>query len=161
MASRRKTLSISSINPGAFPLPVLSTIAVISAVLLAVASVDAGTPISAAAGKSSATVADTQLFIPASAHVSGALGTNWRTDLEIFNPGQSQASVTVALLKAGMSNTNPQTRTYTLDPGESIRFEDALQSVFGFDGAAAIRIVNTVGMAAVTSRTYNLTGSGT
>ena len=76
--------------------------------------------------KSSASVENSQLFIPASAHVSGALGTNWRTDLEIFNPGQAQASVTVALLKAGTSNTNPQTKTYSLDPGESIRFEDAL-----------------------------------
>lgn len=112
-------------------------------------------------GKSAAAISNTQLFIPASAHVSGALGTNWRTDLEIFNPGQSQSSVTVALLKAGISNHNPQTRTYTLDPGESRRFEDALMSIFGFDGAAAIRVVNNSGMAAVTSRTYNLTTGGT
>ena len=34
-------------------------------------------------------------------------------------------------------------------------------SIFGFDGAAAIRVVNTSGMAAVTSRTYNLTSGGT
>jgi hypothetical protein len=120
-------------------------------------------PATAALGaeKSAAAIENTQLFIPASAHVTGALGTNWRTDLEVFNPGQSPASVTVALLKAGMANTNPQTKTYNLEPGESMRFEDALMSVFNFDGAAAIRIVNTVGMAAVTSRTYNLTSSGT
>ena len=113
------------------------------------------------ANKSSAAIPNTQLFIPASAHVSGALGTNWRTDLEIFNPGQLQTSVTVALLKAGVSNHSPQTMTYTLDPGESRRFEDALMSIFGFDGAAAMRVVNNSGMAAVTSRTYNLTAGGT
>ena len=113
------------------------------------------------AEKNAAAIENSRLFIPASAHVSGALGTNWRTDLEIYNPGQSQASVTVALLRAQTSNSNPQTRTYTLDPGESLRFEDALMSIFGFDGAAALKLVNTTGMAAVTSRTYNLTSSGT
>ena len=59
------------------------------------------------------------------------------------------------------SNHNPQTRTYTLDPGEARRFEDALMSMFGFDGAAALRVVNTEGMAAITSRTYNLDPTGT
>lgn len=130
--------------------------------LLAVASVHAGTATAAPNGaKSSASISNTYLFIPASAHVSGALDTNWRTDLEIHNPGQAQASVTVALLKARTSNHNPDTRTYTLDPGESIRFQDALMSIFGFDGGAAIRVVNNTGMAAVTSRTYNLTTGGT
>ena len=111
--------------------------------------------------KSFAAIENTQLFIPASAHVSGVGDANWRTDLEIFNPGQTRASVTVALLKAKTSNHNPQTRSYTLDPGEALRFEDALMSIFGFDGGAAIRVVNTSGMAAVTSRTYNLQPDGT
>ncbi len=114
-----------------------------------------------AATKSSATVPDTVLFIPASAHVAGALGTNWRTDLELHNPGQAEATVTLSLLRARESNSTPSQRTYDLGPGESLRFEDVLTSVFGFDGAAALRITNDVGMVAVTSRTYNLTDDGT
>jgi len=138
-------------------IPSRRRMATICSVLLLVAL--AGT--APAADKSAAAIENSQLFIPASAHVSGALDTNWRTDLEIYNPGQSQASVTVALLKAGTSNQNPQTRTYTLDPGESRRFADALMSMFGYDGGAAIRVVNNTGMAALTSRTYNLTDDGT
>ncbi|HHQ48127.1 MAG TPA: hypothetical protein ENK19_04505, partial [Acidobacteria bacterium] len=30
------------------------------------------------------------LYVPAAAHVSGAHGTNWRTDLEIHNPGAGE-----------------------------------------------------------------------
>ncbi|TAM56957.1 MAG: hypothetical protein EPN53_00415, partial [Acidobacteria bacterium] len=37
--------------------------------------------------------------IPTGAHSTGALGTNWRTDLEVHNPGTTQASYTIALLK--------------------------------------------------------------
>ena len=114
----------------------------------------------ASTAKSSATVPGSVLFIPASAHVTGALGTNWRTDLELFNPGQAQATVTVSLLRAQQSNSNPSQQTYTLDPGESVRHEDVLTSVFGFDGSAAIMITNDSGMVAVTSRTYNLAECG-
>ncbi len=135
----------------------LQKMATVCALLLLVAAAAAAQ----GADKSFAAIENTQLFIPASAHVSGAGDANWRTDLEIFNPGQTRASVTVALLKAKTSNHNPQTRSYTLDPGEALRFEDALMSIFGFDGGAAIRVVNTSGMAAVTSRTYNLQPDGT
>jgi len=115
----------------------------------------------ASAMKSSASVPGSVLFIPASAHVTGALGTNWRTDLELYNPGQAQATVTVSLLRANQSNSNPSQQTYNLDPGESMRHEDVLTSVFGFEGAAALRVTNDSGMVAVTSRTYNLTDNGT
>jgi len=111
--------------------------------------------------KSSATVPGSVLFIPASAHVTGALGTNWRTDLELFNPGLAQATVTVSLLRAQQSNSNPSQQTYNLDPGESLRHEDVLTSVFGFEGSAALRVTIDIGMVAVTSRTYNLTDTGT
>jgi len=156
MASTLGKPTRSSTTLGTHSRTVRSVTIVAIAALLAVMTIQA-----CGQDKSSAAIPNTQLFIPASAHVSGALGTNWRTDLEIFNPGQSQSSVTVALLKAGVSNHNPQTMTYTLNPGESRRFEDALMSIFGFDGAAAIRVVNNSGMAAVTSRTYNLTTGGT
>jgi len=156
MASTTGHSSRTSTILGTHSRTVRSVTIVAIAALLAVMTIQA-----CGQGKSAAAIPNTQLFIPASAHVSGALGTNWRTDLEIFNPGQLQTSVTVALLKAGVSNHNPQTMTYTLDPGESRRFEDALMSIFGFDGAAAMRVVNNSGMAAVTSRTYNLTTGGT
>ncbi len=113
------------------------------------------------ARSSSSATAGSVLFIPGSAHVSGTSGTNWRTDLEVANPGDAQASFTVALLKRDQGNSSPSTKSFTLDGGKAVRYEDALASMFGFSGAAALRIAVNTGMIAVTSRTYNATSSGT
>ena len=88
--------------------------------------------------KASASAPGSVLFIPASAHVAGDNDTNWRTDLEMHNPGQETATVTVSLLRFRESNLNPSQRSYTLDPGESLQLPDILMSVFGLNGAAAI-----------------------
>ncbi len=143
------------------PMRLILKLAIAAALVVPMAWSQQSTGDDASTAKSSAAVPGSVLFIPASAHVTGALGTNWRTDLELYNPGQAQATVTVSLLRAQQSNSNPSQQTYTLDPGESVRHEDVLTSVFGFDGSAAIRITNDIGMVAVTSRTYNLTDTGT
>jgi len=101
------------------------------------------------------------LFIPGSAHVRGAGGTQWRTDLEVHNPGASTASYTVELFQRDKENGAPQSKSFTLPPGNSVRFQDALDDIFAFTGAAALRIRPTAGTITVTSRTYNLASSGT
>jgi hypothetical protein len=100
------------------------------------------------------------IYVTASAHVAGAAGTNWRTDLEVHCWGSEAASYTVELLKHGRDNSNPRTESFTLDAGKSTRFEDVLESVFEFTGAAALRITPISGQLLVTSRTYNLLGEG-
>ncbi len=116
---------------------------------------------SPAAQKAFAAMPGSTLYIPASAHVSGALGTNWRTDLELLNPGTERATVTIALLQPGQANLNPTQRTVNIEAGRTARYTDVLSSMFGFSGGAALRITNSDGMVAVTSRTYNLTADGT
>jgi len=101
------------------------------------------------------------LFIPASAHVTGAQGTNWRTDIEAYNPGSTQAAYTLELLERDKGNASPAARSFTLAPGRSVRYEDALDSLFHFTGAAALRISVTAGLATFTSRTFNQTAGGT
>jgi len=108
-----------------------------------------------------ATVTDPAIYIAATAHVSGALNTNWRTDVELHNPGTTQARVEVAMLVRGQANPTPQTRTFTVAAGTSMRLEDILFSSFSFDGAAALRLTVLEGDIIATSRTYNLTDSGT
>ena len=105
--------------------------------------------------------AGTDVFIPAAAHVQGAGGTSWRTDLEVHNPGSGRAQFTIALLKRDLANTSPTTRSFSLDAGKSVRYEDVLQGVFGFDGAGALRVTPTTGSIMVTSRTFNDASSGT
>ncbi|MCU0292358.1 MAG: SUMF1/EgtB/PvdO family nonheme iron enzyme [Thermoanaerobaculaceae bacterium] len=101
--------------------------------------------------------------IPTAAHSAGTLGTSWRTDLEVHNPGSTQASYTIALLKRDTDNHSlpaDAVRSFTLDPGLSARYADVIDSLFHFSGAAALRITPTSGEVLVTSRTYTALGAG-
>jgi len=101
------------------------------------------------------------LYIPGSAHLDGAGGTHWRTDVAVYNPGTATATYTVELLKRGHESSTPEARTYNLSGGASVRYPDVLKTLFGFSGAAALRITPAVGGIAVNSRTYNQTPDGT
>ena len=100
------------------------------------------------------------LLIPAAAHAGGAAGTNWRTDLELHNPGGATVVVELDLLPHGQANPSPRSETFSLAAGASQRFADVLMTVFGFDGTAALAVVPTGGTVLVSSRTYNLLGAG-
>ena len=101
-----------------------------------------------------------EIWIPATAHASGLNGANWRTDLEVHNPGPTAASFSLQLLPRDTNNTTPAGQLgFTLDPQKSVRYVDVLESVFHFTGAAALRIVPTSGTVIATSRTYNLVGA--
>jgi len=116
-----------------------------------------GDPIYASPTKSSTT----PIYIAAAAHLRGANRTNWRTDLEIFNSGATQAWYQLDLLERGKDNTNPRSAIFLLDAGKSIRYEDVLDTVFSYSGAAALRITPIAGEIAATSRTFNLLDTGT
>lgn len=103
----------------------------------------------------------TPLYLTTAAHVGGAAGTNWRSDVEVHNAGSTQASFSIALLKRGQANDSPVMRTFSLEPGRSARYEDVLDSVLHFQGAAALRVTPLVGWVQVTSRTYNQRPDGT
>jgi len=100
-------------------------------------------------------------YVPAAAHAPGLGGANWRSTVEVFNRGSLQARYTVSLLKRDQSNTAPERRSFVLEPTRSARYEDMLWSVFGFEGAAALRFEIEQGTTLITSRTFNDTASGT
>ncbi len=104
---------------------------------------------------------DNSMFVPAAAHVSGAAGTNWRTDVEIYNIGQQTAQYRIALLRKNQNNSNPVTVGFNLFSGQSVRYDDILQSIFNFDGSASLWITVQSGEVIVSSRTYNETPDGT
>lgn len=106
--------------------------------------------------------AEQELFVPTGAHLKGFNNVNWRTDLEVHNPGTKQVTYQLALLLRDQDNGTPIYKTaFTLDPGVSARYNDLLFTVFGFSGAAALRITPVIGSFIVTSRTYNQLPSGT
>lgn len=110
------------------------------------------TPPGAAAGS--------PMWILAAAHAGGVGGTNWRTDVEVHNPNDTTVAYTVELLPHMLDNSTPRSTTLTLGPGQSVRHADVLQALFGFGGTAALRVVPAGDPLLVTSRTYNLLGSG-
>jgi PKD repeat protein len=103
---------------------------------------------------------DAVLYVAAAAHATGSGGTNWRTDLEIHNPGTTPATYTLALLQREEQNTSPTTQSFSLDPGRATRYSDVLQLLFGFTGAATIRITPMSGEIMASARTYNWLASG-
>jgi hypothetical protein len=109
-----------------------------------------------------ASTSDSDLYLPTGAHLTGFNDVNWRTDIEIQNPGPTRASYLVSLLVRNVDNSTPAFQsTFALDPNRSARYNDILYDTFGFSGAAAIRITPILGQIIVTSRTYNQLPSGT
>jgi hypothetical protein len=100
------------------------------------------------------------VMIPAAAHLRGAKGTNWRTDLMVINAGTTPTLFTVALLPRDTLNDSPEEATLFLEGFEGTFIGDVLETQFGFTGAASLRVTADSGAVVVTSRTYNLLGSG-
>ncbi|MCD4749797.1 MAG: hypothetical protein K8R59_10535, partial [Thermoanaerobaculales bacterium] len=111
--------------------------------------------------KSAAASAGDALFVTAAAHVPGAAGTNWRTDLQVHNLADEAAAVRVTLLEHGEDNSAADYADLNLAPGASLRLGDVLAGEFGVDeGVAALILRPNSGRIVVTSRTYNLLGAG-
>ncbi len=100
------------------------------------------------------------LVIPTAAHLSGTLGANWRTDVEVHNPGTAPAAYTIALLNHDADNSQPDARSFTLAAGMAMRYTDIVLHEFGLSGKGALRVTASQGEIVVTSRTYNRIGAG-
>ncbi|RKZ09734.1 hypothetical protein DRQ32_07850 [bacterium] len=103
----------------------------------------------------------TTAYIPGAANLAGAGGTTWKTSLDVHNRGGFSAVATVELLERDQGNPSPSATHFTIAPGESLHADNALQTVFGFNGAATLRVTGTGGALVATSRTYNDDPSGT
>jgi hypothetical protein len=100
-------------------------------------------------------------LIPATAHAAGTGGSSWRSDLGIHNRGETQATYTIFLLKAGQDNTSKESITFALNPNMSVRYDDVLDQLFSFTGSAALLITASSQDVIITSRTYSQSDDGT
>ena len=116
-------------------------------------------PSTLASYQTEVTLAETQT-IPAAAHVQGAAGTNWRTDLVLHHLSGQNTLAVVDLLRRGQGNPQPEQRQVAVLQGQAVRFDDVLVSLFSTEGAAALRVTPYGGPLAVSSRTYNLIEAG-
>jgi len=107
-------------------------------------------------------------FVAAAAHLPGEAGSQWRTDLSIFNP--SAYSVPLALWfypRGADSSAASCVRVDDVPSGASVLFEDVVLQIFGLEGAGGIGIGSppfpppSLSRLMVNSRTYNQTDHGT
>lgn len=104
---------------------------------------------------------ETPIFVATGAHLVGFKGVNWRTDVEVNNFGSGAATYTVSLLVRNQDNSNPQKLSFTLGAGKTVRYNDVMQTVFGFSGAAALMFTTMDNTLLIASRTYNQLDAGT
>ena len=103
----------------------------------------------------------TDLYIPASAHVQGLAGTDWRTDLEIANSNAQAVQCTIDLLKTGFDNSTPKFAIVSVPANGNVRVRDVLDAMLDHDGSAALRLRSDGRKISATSSTYNNTADGT
>ncbi|HEX8154676.1 MAG TPA: hypothetical protein VF698_16200, partial [Thermoanaerobaculia bacterium] len=85
----------------------------------------------------------------------------WRTDMRVLNASSSPQ--TAQLTFHPQANGAPLTASLTINPGETRRLDNVLQSLFGARDTAGAVHVSTPNDSTlvVTGRTYNQTGGGT
>ena len=112
-----------------------------------------GTLAYAGTGSSEPTV----LYLPVAAKNTGLVGTDFKTDVQIANPGPASVSVTMDyFIKEPAGLTAPTaTQTRTIGAGQQLAVEDVLGSVFSRGNErGALRLSASAGFQAQ-ARTYN------
>ncbi|MEO8218475.1 MAG: hypothetical protein ABI718_15475 [Acidobacteriota bacterium] len=87
---------------------------------------------------------------------------NFRSDMRIYNPGQSSVSATLRLFPAGAPG-QPVTRTLSIAPGEVKVLNDVVASLFNLTSATGAAQVDpgAGGALIITARTYDQRPDGT
>ncbi len=104
-----------------------------------------------------ATPSSEDVIVPQSAHVTGANGDFFKTNLDVTNLDAQPVTLTVSLLPLLISGAAPTPRTYTLGPGQTLEKVDFLATEFGLadPSAAGLRIhPSAPARLAVSTRTY-------
>jgi hypothetical protein len=96
-----------------------------------------------APGSASAQGFDPSYFVPSASHASGAEGSFWVTDLEVNNGGSTIATYQLAWLPRKQDNSSPtMSEEFILSPGESVRIEDVVLTIFDTTGNGALAVVS-------------------
>ncbi len=103
-------------------------------------------------------------IIPASALASGAYGSNWVTDVKIYNSSNSNITLRIYFLPTQSNNISAASGDFILESSQTLSIPNILKILFGLtEGVGAILITPQQANSNLltTSRTYNLTEEGT
>jgi hypothetical protein len=97
-------------------------------------------------------------YITAAAHAPGVGSSVWRSDLQLFNSGDTTVTGLVDLLLRDQDNSSRSAELFTLNPGLSQRWEDVLGTYFSVSNDIAALHVSVdvdTGSVMINSRTFN------
>ncbi len=100
-----------------------------------------------------------ELVLPSVARAAGANGSQWYTTVWIHNASDRTADVRVEYLVRGQGNPAPIRQLVSVDPGETLQFEDVFEDLFGLETAAGALRLTSSQKVAVSARVFNQTGS--
>lgn len=101
-----------------------------------------------------------QLVLPGVGRTHGAYGSNWASDVILYNPDKTQQKVLLQFVPNGAARQvsgsilNNTTVTVTLEPREIRLVADALLSLFGLDNGTGALFLTPERSINATSRTY-------
>jgi PKD repeat protein len=99
--------------------------------------------------------------VPAAAHVDGAAGTTWRTDVVLHNSSHSEAHANAFFLAQGEDNAATPGVPVIVPPRSSLALDDAIAATFGRSSDAGGILLGSDLPLTVSSRTFNDADSGT
>lgn len=98
--------------------------------------------LSLAAGTALAAFPGTELYLPMVGRAPGVGTSNWYTAIWAYNPSATEAHVSFYLLERNKNNTAAVPFNVTIQPGETLRWDDALTTMFAKAVWGAIRVVS-------------------
>jgi hypothetical protein len=110
----------------------------------------------ATAGSATASFTGTDVFLPSVGANPGTPPAVWYTTVWVHNPNATAANVTFYLLER-QANLTPLSYTDTIQPGDTARYENAVQLMFSKQTFGAIRVTSNVKVLAG-SRIYSQSG---
>lgn len=99
----------------------------------------------------------TNVFLPSVGAKPGVAPAVWYTTVWVYNPNPTSANITVYLLER-QANPAPRTYTDTIPSGDTKRYDNAVQTMFGVQTFGALRITSNVKVV-VGSRIYSQSGT--
>jgi hypothetical protein len=101
--------------------------------------------------------AGTEVYLPSVGAAPGVAPAVWYTTVWVHNPTTTRADVTFALLER-QANLSPRTSTDSIPAGDTKRYDNAVETLFGVQTFGALRITSNVRVV-VGSRIYSQPGT--
>ncbi len=96
------------------------------------------------------------------ARAAGAAGTNFVSDVRLFNRGGSEAALWAVFTPSGQDGRDRFSAVQLrVAPGQTMSLDDVVPALFGTTGTGALEFHGDINQILITSRTYNRGAAGT